>query len=250
MTQWFFYFREETSGPYSTDEVKKWISSSKSSLVKKTLIWGGTLAEWKNLDWWQSNYEDFTLDKVKLSSKPIWHYVYNEQSFGPLSRTQLIDAVKSLDNKSEVFVWKQGMKNWTPIFHCPDIMDEVGVSQRKHPRASIQGQVAIKTEAGTQIGALRSISAGGCGAQGLQNLSTGEPLQIKIKSDVFYAPINAHAEIRYISETGYAGMEFTHINSEEKAMIINYIRQIQNPDQTHTENENMIDDIFKKKIAS
>ena len=76
----------------------------------------------------------------------------------------------------------------------------------------------------SHIGQLKTISAGGCGLTGVQDLKSGTEVLATLKTEAFYRELKLKAEVRYVSDSGFTGLMFSTINSEDKAVIINYIR--------------------------
>ncbi len=223
MSKWFVCQNELVQGPYSTEEIKQ--KSQSGELGPEHLIWGKPQEEWRTVAWWQENLTQL-LERVHVTeNEQVWHYLFNEQSHGPMSRQELIEDVSKLEQKAEVFVWTKGMKSWVAIFECLDLMDDAGVSRRKHPRADIQASVIVTLGEQDYIGSLKTVSAAGCGIQGVKNIKPGQIIDLTLKSEHFHKPINAKAEVRYISDTGFAGLQFVTINMEEKAAIIDYVRE-------------------------
>ncbi|MCB0357651.1 MAG: DUF4339 domain-containing protein [Bdellovibrionales bacterium] len=222
MAKWFIYVDEEVSGPFPTEVIEKQIETGE--LGSQCLIWGQPQQEWKSPSWWRNNLHSLMSSHIPPKKSKQWHFVVDEISHGPMSRDELIDCLKVLDEKTKVLVWTNGMSDWQPLYEVEDLMNDVGISRRQHPRAHIMGQLIVQKQDQTFIGQLKTISAGGCGFQGVEGLKVGSEVKITIKSDAFYKDVSAQAEIRYISKTGFIGVKFLAINSEDKANIINFVR--------------------------
>lgn len=224
MIKWFICQNEElVMGPFSTEDVENKLNTG--DITKEWLIWGKPQVHWQTISLWLTELPELLKQVKPTKVEQQWHFVIADNSFGPMLRSELIETLKGIDNKADAYVWTKGMKGWTPLFECPDLMDDVGVSRRKHPRANITGSVVIKIAEQEFIGQLRMVSAGGCGITGIDILNIGQIVKISMKSDYFYKTFNAKAEVRYISQKGFIGLQFLAINMEEKAAIIDYVRE-------------------------
>lgn len=222
MAKWFLLHDDEVSGPYSEDQVRLDIKSGK---VKPSwLIWSKLQDQWRSVSWWQSEVNQLLKNHKETKDNRLWHYASEGQTFGPMTRIQLVQEVTQLKNKSDVLLWTKGMPNWGAIYEFTDLMDEVGVSRRQHPRASLKGTAVIKTAERALLGKVLMISAGGCGINGVDGLIPGEKIHLDIKSPAFSEPLRASAEVRYVTETGFIGLKFTAVSPEYQSKIIEYVR--------------------------
>ena len=223
MAKWFIFENEDVSGPFDTDDLERKIESG--SLSSQCLVWGHPQEEWKSPTWWRNNLHDLMSSQRRPKMEKLWHYVINEVSHGPMKRQELVDTLKDLDEKTEVLVWTNGMDDWKPLFEIDDLLQEIGFSRRQHPRANLEGQVVVDTDDGqSHIGQLKTVSAGGCGFIGGQDIKAGSVVKVTLKSEAFYKEVSVQAEVRYVSESGFTGLQFMGINQEDKAAIINYVR--------------------------
>ena len=222
MVKWFVCQNEDVDGPFDSEEIKQRLESGKISGT--TMIWGRPQAEWKTVDWWAMNLPDLLKKAGKAAQVEVWHYVYQEVSHGPMPRAELIANVKDIQDKSNVFIWTTGMTEWMPIFENHELIEEIGISRRKHPRADIDGSVSVDVDGTDHIGQLKMVSAGGCGISGVHGLTVGKVVHITLRSEFFFKPLNATAEVRYVTDSGFVGLQFSSINMEEKSAIIDYVR--------------------------
>ena len=192
---------------------------------------GPAIESWLSASHWEQILPEITQkqkDKEKPQAKQ-WYYSQNGETYGPLSKMDLIDAITPVTSRSEVLLWIKGMKDWASVFEFHEIVKELGINHRKMPRADILGQVFITEPSGTtHIAQLTSISEGGFGAKGLQNLSSGQIVDIEMKSDKFFFPVRAKAEVRYVSKSTHAGFQFTTISVEARSAIVEYIKSSTN----------------------
>lgn len=222
MPQWFVLRDEEVSGPFSTDEVKG--LATRGEIQDRDLIWGRRQSDWKPLAWWMVELPNLLNQNDEVRDTRLWHYAVNGSSFGPFSRTDLVQKLKDVQLGPELLVWTKGMKAWAPLFEFSDLLDEVGVNKRQFPRADIDGLVNFKLGQQNISGHLVTISEGGFGATQMEGLSIGQIISVELVSDAFYESVHAKAEVRYVTETGYVGFRFQSIPMEAKGKIVQYVR--------------------------
>ncbi|MCB0413739.1 MAG: DUF4339 domain-containing protein [Bdellovibrionales bacterium] len=222
MTKWFIMSEDETTGPLSTEQVK---SLHKNDLIKESsLIWSRHLNEWKLLSEWISNVDDdLSINEIKNAKN--WYFALNQKKFGPYTREALIEhLVEHKEQLKNILLWTKGMKNWNSLFDFLDIIDELGINARQIPRASIEGQLLIKSNNDKIPFPTSTISENGLGILNAFGLQVGEEVQGEFISPHFSNRIYLNAEVRYIDEHGFAGLMYTQINMEAKQAIVNYIK--------------------------
>lgn len=221
MSRWFLSVEEDVSGPFSTDEVK---AKMARGLPEACLIWGRAQEDWRSLDWWERELPKLMEGNPHHPENRKWHFAHEGQSHGPMSRADLIEGLGKVESFQGVMLWTKGMKGWAPVYEFHDVMDEVGVNRREHPRARIQGSITLQQDELVTIAQLHTVSEGGLGVTGLHGVSAGQEIQMEIKSPSLTESIHAKAEVRYTTESGYTGFQFIQISTESKAILIDYIR--------------------------
>lgn len=221
MIRWFVAQNDSIAGPFSTEEIKA--KSIRDTQFRSSMIWGWPIAEWKSMQWWLKQIDE-VLSKIDFQEQDHeWYYAHGGESFGPLSRRDLLKQLGTIPEKSDLMLWKEGMKAWTSILEFHDIMDAIGIGRRQHHRRKIAGTAKVTVDTHIHLAQIESISIGGCGLTQVENVITGEIIHLEIKSEAFYDVIRVSAEVRYINN-GYVGLKFQSLNSEAQAMIIQYIR--------------------------
>lgn len=222
--QWFVQKEEFVEGPLTTEQVQSRLANGQ--LTTKNMVWGRGLDTWMRLESWQQQLPNLGSHSTAPTSPEAWHYAQGGKSHGPFSKVQLVDELKNHSSVSDVMIWTKGMKEWAPLFEFHDLLTGIGVNKRQFPRAELSGRAVIKTVESTLIGQLVTISEGGCGIIVDQGLVAGQAFTLELQSSSFREAIHAKAECRYISE-GLAGVKFTHLSSEAKGAIIQFIKQSQ-----------------------
>lgn len=224
MANWFLLQNDNVTGPYAEDDIRAQIVSA--TLASDTLIWGQPMPAWKNLAAWEKELPQLRASIESTVTQQHWHYAINGDSKGPMTRAELINEIKNTRAKGEVLVWTKGMKAWADLYEFHDLLDDIGVNRRDHPRAPINGKVTIKfNETVVLLCTLKSISPGGFSAMLSGNqLVIGQTVNAEIKSDQLNVPIVAKATVQYSNEFGLYGFKFLAVNMEVKAHIMEYIR--------------------------
>lgn len=221
MIKWFISQDEEVSGPLTSEEIHTGVEEG--SIKGSHLIWSRAINEWTQVSSWLRKSEQIR-ELEHPVEKAIWHYAVSDSSYGPMTRSEMLSELAKTKDIGQVLIWTHGMKAWATIFDFHDILDELGVNKRQHPRASISGSVVVKHEEETFIGQLSSISEGGLGAKNLPQLTSGQIVHVEIKSNHFPNTISAKAKVQYVSRRGFAGLKFENLHMEAKSTIIEYVK--------------------------
>jgi PilZ domain/GYF domain 2 len=226
MSQWFLIIQDKVTGPFSEGEIKAQVGAG--HIDHSHLVWGRPQKDWKPISWWIKELPQLTAAAELKVSNQLWHYAINGDSKGPLTRPELINELKSLKNSGEILIWTKGMKAWASLYEFYDLLEDIGLNRREHPRAQITGSVTVKTDDATMIGILKSISAGGLGASQLdKRIPIGQVVSVEIKSEQLGINVSTKATVQYSTDTGYYGFKFQNLNMEAKSLIIDYIRNLQ-----------------------
>ncbi|OFZ11619.1 MAG: hypothetical protein A2Z20_01215 [Bdellovibrionales bacterium RBG_16_40_8] len=225
MGQWFIMQDEKIKGPYAHEEVKALYEGGQ--ITRDCLIWGRSQDNWQGIVLWINTQHE---EEHEMTFEQLWHFAIDGNSKGPLSRKDLVAELRELRYKGEILVWTKGMSAWADIFDFHDLLDEIGINRREHPRAHIAGSVVVKFQDKTMIGLLKTIGPGGFGATQIDSILTlGQTVTVELKSERLNAPLVAKATVQYASDTGLYGFKFNGINMESRAHIMDYIRRSKNP---------------------
>lgn len=222
MNKWFIHSQDLVKGPFTAEDVQ--VRMSSGDIRGTDLIWGPAQNEWRQVNWWTSNFTSIMAGAAHIAPIQEWHYSINGQAEGPFSRLELIHSLKQQKSLSEVLIWTNGMVAWAPIFEFSDLLSEVGVSRREFPRADIIGKAIIKTPTGTIDAELVNVSEGGFGVALTGGVLPGQLFAIEIQSPALKDTVHAKVECRYIAN-GITGFKFNHISVENKSTIIQYVKQ-------------------------
>lgn len=222
MNKWFVQTDNSVKGPFSAEDVQSRVS--KGELRPSDLIWGPALEEWRPVHWWLANYNSILANLNQRTPIEEWHYSINGQTHGPVSRLELIHELKKLKTPGETLLWTAGMVSWAPVYELAEILTEVGVSRRAHPRAEILGKATFKLENQSPFDAdMVVISEGGFAVALNEGIKPGSVVAVEIHAPALREVLHAKAECRYCSN-GLTGFRFTHLGVEYKSNVIQYVK--------------------------
>lgn len=224
---WFFYLNENISGPFTPAEINFKIAAAGPET--QCLVWTKGQKQWTAAATWQSNFAEIVSQLPKPASEiEDWYVGHNDRTQGPISQTELIKYLRTVESFEweAVRIWKKGQETWSKIFNYPDILEEIGGSRRIYIRVPLNGTVMVSKDSEEQIGRCTSISLGGMGVMGLKNLSNADVIKLTIKCDEFGSPVYCSAVVRYITEEE-VGMQFQNLHMEFQSRISDYIKKFQ-----------------------
>lgn len=225
--KWFTNISGQITGPYTVDQIeaKLQTNSDVKNNANAVLIWGRGMSEWVNPPDWRSYLKQNSSNK-EVQKELSWKYRINQEEHGPYKYKELIDALKIIDDLSLIEICSDENNEWYEIFKNKRLIDDLGITRRKHPRVPITGTVDIELE-NQEIFKTRvvSISEGGIGITDAFNLVVGHEYKLCIKSPNLFSQVNATADVVYIGQDGYCGMKFHHLTAESRSVIIEYVRR-------------------------
>lgn len=222
MNKWFIQTEELVKGPFTAEDVQERLA--KGEFRSSDLIWGPAQEEWRQVQWWTSNYANILAGVGQISPLQEWHYSINGQTHGPLGRAELMQALKPLKSLGDVLLWTSGMVAWAPVFEFQELLSEMGVSRRQFPRADIIGRAHLKTPNGEIQAELISVGEGGFGVALTSGVLPGQIFPAELHSVALREVVHAKVECRFINN-GMTGFRFKEINAEHKNTIIHYVKQ-------------------------
>ncbi len=217
---WFINAEENSEGPFSTEEIKGLLDQGQLPL--DSFIWGRGMENWMTIgQWTKGNYSQ---KSKPVPTEQMWHYARDGVSKGPMNREQLVVELSNIREKDLILVWTKGMKAWADLFEFPDLIEDLGLNRRLHPRAPIKGSVVLKVNDQAHICQLRTISEGGVGISGAPNgLNQGDPVHIEVNAKALGDNFGVKSKVQYTTQLGYIGIKFDGINQEGKSKILQYI---------------------------
>ena len=122
-------------------------------------------------------------------------------------------------------VWTTGMEKWMQIFELPDLIEFMGITRRKSPRAPIKGEVVIQTPDKQIVTQLGTISEGGIGTTKTEGLTKGTNCDLVVKSPMLISPIHTKAQVVYANPKGNSGFQFQNLQAESQSIIVSFVKQ-------------------------
>lgn len=225
LKRWFILLEGQVSGPWSDQEIESRIDTG-----KETLIWGRGQAEWLSPERWRGVLKNMETQASLEKQQHLWKVKVGPQELSPMSFEEMLENLKEYSDLSNIRVWAEGYEDWREVFQVRKIMDELGISRRKHPRVPIMGSLKGDVSFGELNARVISISEGGIGVNSAKGLKIGEKFQGDLSSPNLFVTVSCTMEVVYIGAEGYAGMRFMGLGGEAKSAIIEYVKKFQ---QTH-----------------
>lgn len=259
--KWFMQYQGRVQGPFSTEALSIQLEQMNAQSMDQILLWRRGLAEWVKGSKWQSGELTQTMtqmtasrghsetahgvsghgvsEKTALIRRPAnmpespvsteeTHFKvqvgFVEQP--SMSKNDLLALIAHHEDLSSISIQDPRSKEWKEIYSYPELIDQLGISRRKHHRVPILAQFNGSTSRHTEFNArIITISEGGAGFTQVHDLKIGDDVEGQITSPHFFNPINIQAEVVYSGLDGYIGLKFNQINEESKSAIVDYIKK-------------------------
>lgn len=220
--KWFILSQEVVHGPFDRSAVPGEVTKHSSPL-----IWGRGLTDWLTPEQWNRAMQDFeaNIARSRQLLDREWRLRVKGQELPPYGYNDMISYLRTLPDYTDVLIWTEGYAEWKEIYQIHKILDDLGVSRRRHPRVPIMGQVEFESSAGSFSGRALSISEGGLGVTDTPPVRIGDKFKVVLKSPNMFGPLHATAEVVFAGSDGYAGMKFSGLPMESKSAIIEYVKR-------------------------
>lgn len=155
-----------------------------------------------------------------------WKIRIGDEEFKELSYLDLLDKTKNLTDFTNVKIYDRKVKQWRDIYSFEKIINDLGISRRKHDRVPILGTFVGECERiGSVQGRVVSVSEGGFGLSEGKKYQINDQLRGVISSPNLILQIHCTAEVVYLSPEGVAGLKFKTIPEDAHASLIEYINK-------------------------
>lgn len=220
--KWFVLSEDQVRGPFEKEQIPAEITK-----VHSPLIWGRGLSDWLTPEQWNKVIVDYqaNADRARAANERQWMVRYRGQELQPMHYAQMIEYLRSIPDHAEVLIWTEGYPEWKEIYQIHKILDDLGVSRRRHPRVPIMGQVEFESPNGGFNGRALSISEGGLGVTDTPPVRIGDKFKVVIKSPNLFSQLHASAEVVFAGSDGYCGLKFSGLPMESKSAIIEYVKR-------------------------
>lgn len=223
-TSLFILNGDEVLGPYTEAELEEKLNSQSYS---NPLIWWRGLPEWLPQGQWKSQFTNLKKKSLEKAER-LWKLRVGGGEALLLTQNQMFEHLKTEEDLANVEVWTEGYAKWEPVFQIHPIMDQLGISRRKHPRVPLAGTVSLDLGGRLVDAEPRTISEGGLGVAKVSGLEIGQKLSLVIRSPQLYLTIHTTAEVVYANKLGIAGLRFEGLGSESRAAVIEYVKKFVN----------------------
>ena len=228
---WFHYSNDVVTGPFSTEDVNVKLHSG--VITPQSFIWWKGQREWIQLSVWSQQLPTI-LKAIDFTShlNPVWYIEMSGSRLGPITQTELVGHLKSLRDLTKVKLWAVGMPAWANIFELHDVMDLIGISRRENERAPLMGNITVtRTSDDPRSFVLRaaSISAGGVGMVGSNDLRPGDEIGIVINSAHLGSALHARGKVLYVNSKNFVGVQFLHPQAEMISVVSDYVKKFMEP---------------------
>jgi hypothetical protein len=214
---WFILESNKVQGPYQVQEVEGIIGSMQSPL-----IWGRGLSEWVPPPRWRDALKNPALT-IQEDPDPRWRYRFEDQESGLMTYAEMVNQLRNLGDHSTVYLWNEQQPQWKEIFHFSNVIEELEITRRVHPRVPIMGDLHCELPEGKRTIKVISISEGGIGVSGAESLNLGQKFKAVMESANLFAKIPCTCEVVYVGDAGYAGLRFANLPMEARSALIEYI---------------------------
>ncbi len=222
--KWFILNDGLVSGPFDTPALQQRAQDPASSMV-----WGRGFPEWVSLARWQKMESELekSIQTQRAQSERMWRLRTRNKEYEPMNMDQMMAFLRTQTDFGEIYVWTEGYSDWKEVFQIHRIMDELGISRRKHPRVPLMGTIECEGATGTFAARVLSISEGGLGITDSPPVKIGEKFKVVLKSPNLFMPIHATVEVVYVgSNDSYVGLKFLGLQTESQSAIIEYVKKL------------------------
>lgn len=219
---WFILNDGQVTGPFEPAEVE-----SKISQLKTPQIWGRGSSEWMTPTKWRQSLSSNNVSLSKNTEPPQqWKMRIEGKEEPAMSYTNLIKRLKELRDFSVIDVCPENSTQWREVFSVPQIVEQLGITRRAHPRVPIVGTFQATNDLNEEFKfRVISISEGGLGVTEAGKSLIGSKYKGTITSPNLFMPIDANCEVVYAGKDGYAGLRFIGLPEEFKNSIIEYVNK-------------------------
>lgn len=235
--EWFVFHKNSILGPYSTEDVRTHISSGK--IPSDSFIWWKGEKDWTSIDDWQKYFPEI-IRRLELHYKVNWKVKHGKNITEYMSFDSCLQYLKLLDLNNTIFLCKETVDNrdeWESIFSNTIFLNALEMNRRKSPRVPIVATAKISklNSKFSYLVKVNTVGQGGMGVTGLgKNFPTGTTIELKLESPSLSTLVVAEGNILYHTKDGIAGIEYTLINDESRATLIEYVKQF-TPSNSATE---------------
>lgn len=161
-----------------------------------------------------------------VDSAKLWRIRIDGKAQDAVTYTELIASLKNIKDFTTVDVSSDNGETWKDIYSVQQVVDNLGISRRSHPRVPIVGTLEFENDKGEPVKCrVISVSQGGLGVNDAQALQIGQKFYATLTSPNLYVTVTTSCEVIYVGSDGYAGLRFVGIPEEFKSSIVEYVNK-------------------------
>ena len=218
---WFILHEGQVTGPFDPPEVESKIAS-----LNEAQIWGRGHGEWMAPIRWRQMLKELPPPNASGEGAKQWRLRIDGKAQDAVTYTDLIASLKSIKDFTTVDVSSDNGQTWKDVYSVQQVVDNLGISRRSHPRVPIVGTLEFESDKGESFKCrVISISEGGLGVNDAQSLQIGQRFYATLTSPNLYVTVTTSCEVVYVGNDGYAGLRFVGIPEEFKSSIVEYVNK-------------------------
>lgn len=155
---------------------------------------------------------------VDLAPDNLWYMNRIGDERGPITKSELVDILSVLQDRTSVRVRPDGTSDWRPYQEYREIMVAMGMNERRHIRAPFSGDFAVNWKDKNYFFEVQTLSEGGLGIRGAFPWNEETFLEGSLVSKVFRQPLFITGKIIRNGESS------SFVFNTLEPMTLNYIR--------------------------
>ncbi len=218
--RWFFLNKNnEVLGPFDKWEIELQLVSEPDGLV-----WGSGMTDWLTPTDWRNRVQLLEEVLIELDSNKslIWYYQDGSVVAGPFSYHDLIQELKKCVDSSQILIRRSPHKKMRPIYEWPVLVEETGLSRRRHIRVPIQADFKFRSDQEVQQKKVNTISEGGFSLMNCTEHNEGDILTGQIISIFLKPAVLCSAKLIHTHKNGICSFRFQELSPSAAIIIKNY----------------------------
>jgi hypothetical protein len=146
---WFIYDHDMVRGPYSAQEVS--VGVAQRQFLGSDLIWGRTQKQWLKVEVWSSKHggsmstqENTNTTLAVEDQNDVWYIAFDGMNHGPFTQSAVVEKLRKSELNLACKVWTNGLTQWVGVHEVPELIEQLGISRRRHTRAPFVGSITVE----------------------------------------------------------------------------------------------------------
>jgi hypothetical protein len=137
----------------------------------------------------------------------------------------LIQEIKKSAHAGDLEIRQDPQTSYKSIYEFPTLVEEIGITRRRHSRVPLQGVFKYETSEGWQESSISTISHGGFGLQSAKSMTIGRLYKGEIVSPFLGSPIFCVVEALAKQKNESWGLRFDYLSDEGMSLLVSYIKK-------------------------